>query len=218
MFENINIAAFNYFDYFIVAILIGSSVAAAFRGFIRSFFGFFGWIIALALTVNNFDSIKAMLAPHIESGIILNLSASAGAYMFFLVAINFMVGKILGFVLGFAGGLVDMALGAFFGFVRGMVVASVIFWMIITAFKVVNIGTDVPEIVKDAQMYQTLQKSTAMLINILSDEAMRNKLLGMIKLGGLNLNIPNLDLDPNKAVDDITNGMKNVFHDNNVFK
>ncbi|HLL71359.1 MAG TPA: CvpA family protein [Pyrinomonadaceae bacterium] len=124
-----------FFD-LIVLMLVGASlVAGALRGFVRALVATLAMFAGVVVAAQMYETAGAALRA-------LNLvesNAAAGAFGFLLIvglalALGFVAGQLL------KGGLkraklewMDRALGALFGFVRGMAVCSVVY-LALTAF------------------------------------------------------------------------------------
>lgn len=126
-----------FFDLFVLAIVGASVVAGALRGFVRALIATFGLIVGIVVATRTYEPAGALLRSF---GVVESIEAAhAGGFLL-------VTGLVLaaGFALGqFArAGLrharlewFDRALGAGFGFVRGMAVCSVVY-LALTAFPV----------------------------------------------------------------------------------
>lgn len=110
---------FNAFDWFLLAILLWSTVIAFLRGIIRVLFSFGGLIAGIVLASWFYSSLAHRLTPWMSSLAVAEIAA------FLLIAVATMViagllGRLLSRTARMVGlGLPDRLLGALFGFARG---------------------------------------------------------------------------------------------------
>ena len=114
-------------DYIILALLIGSAVIGAMRGFLREICSLLTWVLAIWVAWHYGHVIE----PHLESTIrdpdirawaarvplflgVLLIGTAIGALVNYLVRLSLFSGldRLLGFVLGVARGLVILGIGA----------------------------------------------------------------------------------------------------------
>lgn len=116
------IAAWNWFDWMLVGILIYSTVAAFLRGFFREVFSLVGIVAGILLASWNYRPVAAELVHLVGGRMSL---AFADVISFLAIAIVVMVGcGLVGRVLATTArtvglGFLDRLLGAGFGFLRG---------------------------------------------------------------------------------------------------
>lgn len=127
----ISISAFTWIDFFVVAVLIFSTIFATARGLISSLLGFIGWVAAIYLALTYAEPV----AKHLP----LNLFGDAAKHGMLNIALAFIIVFLLT-VIGVALlsrifsklvdtiGLspVDRVLGLAFGILRGMVLVLVL--------------------------------------------------------------------------------------------
>jgi membrane protein required for colicin V production len=126
-----------FFDLFVLAILGASIVAGAMRGFVRALIATFGLIVGLFIAAQTYEQAGAFL---LKAGLVKSVAGAHAGGFLLVTGLVLVAGFILGeFV---RAGLrqarlewFDRALGACFGFVRGMAVCSVIY-LALTAFPV----------------------------------------------------------------------------------
>jgi membrane protein required for colicin V production len=113
------------FDWVIVAILVGSLIAAAAEGFFFELFSLGGSVLGFVLAAWNYGRLAPSFEPHVKSVAIAN--AAGFLVIFFTVMIvGSVAGKIARWAMKEAGlSWIDRALGAAFGLLRGLLVVSV---------------------------------------------------------------------------------------------
>ena len=119
------------FDIFILVFLASSVLIAFLRGFVKSAISFAGLIFIAYLAFN----LGFLFAPIIETYLMSNaLSVVVTAvilFILFLVIISFINGVLFLIVSPISGGLIDRFIGLLFGLVRGCVLASFVFYIMI---------------------------------------------------------------------------------------
>lgn len=126
-----------FFDVFVLAVVGASVVAGAMRGLVRAFIVGVALLVGLVVAARGYETTGAMLVNLglVEQG----GTANAGGFLLILcaaLAVGFLAGRLA------RAGLrqarlewFDRALGAGFGFVRGVAVCSA-FYLALTAFPV----------------------------------------------------------------------------------
>ena len=126
-----------FFDLIVIALVGASLIAGALRGFVRALIATVAMLVGLFVAAQSYEAVGKLLRA---SGMVES-SAAANACGFLLIvavalAVGFLVGQLL------KGSLrrarlewMDRVLGASFGFVRGIMVCSVIY-LALTAFPV----------------------------------------------------------------------------------
>jgi membrane protein required for colicin V production len=123
----------NYFDWFLIAILVWSTIVAFIRGFLLELFSLGGLVAGILLASWNYSVLAVILERIVTSRTVSN------AVAFLLIAIGVMVlcsliGKALHRTAHAIGlGFFDRFFGAIFGFFRGCLLGVAIL-MAITAF------------------------------------------------------------------------------------
>lgn len=119
------------FDIFVLFFLATSVFFGFFRGFIKSAISFAGLIFIAFLSSN----LGFLFAPIIEKYLMSHaLSVVVTAtilFVIFLVIMSFINGIVYLIVSPISGGLIDMFIGLFFGLVRGCVLVSCAFYIMV---------------------------------------------------------------------------------------
>jgi len=126
-----------FFDLFVL-IIVGASVAAGtLRGFVRALIATLGLIVGVVVATRTYEPAGALLRSF---GVVESVEAAHAGGFLLVTGIALLVGFALGAFV--RAGLrharlewFDRALGAGFGFVRGMAVCSVVY-LALTAFPV----------------------------------------------------------------------------------
>ena len=116
------------FDYFILTILIVSSIYGVYRGLIKEILSLAGLVLSFYLA-SNFDNSLANLVPIENKSDFLIISAFILIFVSTLILTSLLI-KIISKVLKFAGlSILNRFFGFIFGMARGLVVVLVILYL-----------------------------------------------------------------------------------------
>ena len=122
-----DMSAFNYVDYAVLAVLIASGILATFRGFARELLGVIGWFVAVFFARITQEMITEQVEEYINDdaaaeflGWMLPFTAAVLAWFVFANLSASSIKK-------FAMGALDRPLGFVFGIMRGFVIVAVIY-------------------------------------------------------------------------------------------
>ena len=116
------------FDYFILTVLIVSSIYGVYRGLIKEILSLIGLVLSFYLA-SNFDNLLANLVPIENKSDFLIISAFILIFVSTLILTSLLI-KIISKVLKFAGlTILNRFFGFIFGMARGLVVILVILYL-----------------------------------------------------------------------------------------
>ena len=116
------------FDYFILTVLIVSSIYGVYRGLIKEILSLIGLVLSFYLA-SNFDNLLANLVPIENKSDFLIISAFILIFVSTLILTSLLI-KIISKVLKFAGlSILNRFFGFIFGMARGLVVVLVILYL-----------------------------------------------------------------------------------------
>jgi membrane protein required for colicin V production len=116
------------FDYFILTLLIVSSVYGVYRGLIKEVLSLTGLVLSFYLA-SNFDNLLASIVPIENKSDFLIISAFILIFVSTLILTSLLI-KIITKVLKFAGlSILNRFFGFIFGMARGLVVVLVILYL-----------------------------------------------------------------------------------------
>jgi len=116
------------FDYFILTVLIVSSIYGVYRGLIKEILSLIGLVLSFYLA-SNFDNSLANLVPIENKSDFLIISAFILIFVSTLILTSLLI-KIISKVLKFAGlSILNRFFGFIFGMARGLVVVLVILYL-----------------------------------------------------------------------------------------
>lgn len=123
-------------DYVVLGIIGLSTLFAFIRGFIGSLFSLTGWILSIYLAYHFYPDIKPYLEPKIKNQIALLLAGHSLLLMGFLIffgVFNLLATKA---VKGMTSGIIDRILGAGFGVLRGAIIVSFFFFIVMSTLSI----------------------------------------------------------------------------------
>ena len=172
----INFSSLTGFDFFIIGIIVISTIFAFARGFVKSFLYFFGWIVSAILVIDFYPVTSEYLKKHVHSTLLVSIAASFGLFIILLIVITLINNKLISATKNIRGGALDMSMGFAFGFVRGCVISCIIFWSTIILLNAWDDRKE-PEWLEKAQSYKLLNHGTNYLVSIVAIDTKRNELL-----------------------------------------
>jgi len=125
-------SSFNEYDVVVLLVILASSLLSLLRGFIREFFSLFAWLGAGLITFLYFSKAATLLGGYFESKTAAKIIAIVGIYIVSLILIHIVNVIILDFAREVRLGMIDRTLGLAFGFVRGLIIVSIIHFAIMT--------------------------------------------------------------------------------------
>jgi uncharacterized membrane protein required for colicin V production len=121
---------FTIFDIIIFAIIAVSTIMGLYKGLLGIAINIVGFVASIVTAIFLFPYIKLAFTGHIENELLLSILSGTVSYvcsLFILTAITSRISSALSFI---SGGVFDRALGAFVGFLRGLVISTIIFTLI----------------------------------------------------------------------------------------
>jgi len=114
------------FDYVVLGIILVSVLLSIIRGFIRESLSLAGWIVAFVVASSFTVDFEPMLPPEI-GGESIRLLAAFIVLLLSVLIIAVLITKLLSALIKSVGlGFIDRFLGAAFGFLRGLLVVTVL--------------------------------------------------------------------------------------------
>ena len=114
------------FDYVVLGIILVSVLLSIIRGFVRESLSLAGWIVAFVVAGSFAVAFEPMLPPEIGGESIRLLAAFIVLFLSVLI-VAILITKLLSALIKSVGlGFIDRFLGAAFGFLRGLLVVTVL--------------------------------------------------------------------------------------------
>tara|TARA_Y100000590_G_scaffold431445_1_gene546233 strand:- start:2290 stop:2787 length:498 start_codon:yes stop_codon:yes gene_type:complete len=114
-------------DFVFISLAIFSSLLGLSRGFIKEFLSLSKWLLSLYISLISFEKTKIILSGYLKDTAILDLIAGVSAFLlsFLILSIIF---NFLSKILSIKGiDFIDKTLGCFFGFLRMVLIFSLLF-------------------------------------------------------------------------------------------
>ncbi len=125
-----NLAALNWLDWIIVAVLSASTLLSLWRGFAREALSLAGWVAAFVLSNLYAAKLSALSVDLIDNESARYVAAFAVLFVGILLAFN-LLGLIVRQLVCMTGlSMVDRILGTVFGFARGLIVLLVVLFVV----------------------------------------------------------------------------------------
>lgn len=177
----------NLFDITILTIILISCLFAFFKGFVISFLSLGNWLISIVITYIAFPHISGFLYKYISLRVIVVTLSSVGVFFTIALIIGMFNARFADVLGRYINGFIDRVLGVGFGLLRGLVISSVVFFVINVISKELKIGDNPdrpgPEFFVNARLYDTLWASTNLVVSFLPYDVTEDseKVLGDIK-------------------------------------
>ncbi len=161
---NIDILSLTSFDVLIFFIVFVSSVFGVYRGFLSSTISFIGWILSLYLGIE----LGPIFAPLFSDAAASEAMASVfgvGSVFLFVAILMALLNHVLNkWILVHARGLLDRSFGLVFGFLRGCLVVSILFYVLTMVMPNLNVGDEDKLKDKDAKVPEWIKKSETIIL------------------------------------------------------
>ena len=127
------------FDFIILSLILVSIVLGFFKGFVRSAISFVGIIIAVALAVLLSDLFSDLFVRYVDSHSAAIVLSTIMLLVIFLGIVFVANSIIFSFIKSYCGSAIDKSFGVCFGFVRGCVLLSFAFYLLVFAIPEINV-------------------------------------------------------------------------------
>ena len=155
-----NIASINFFDIFVVIIMIYNVVQCFYKGFSLSLISFSKWVLSTIITIILVPKLQPIASEYIQSEFINNVGLGATIFIFTLFII-IIIGKTLSKAVTWTGvGSIDKVFGLLFGFFKGYIVCVCLFSILNWFYPYQNWGISA----EDAISFNLVKKGSNLLI------------------------------------------------------
>jgi len=127
------------FDFLVLSIIGISVIFAFFQGLVKSVLSFIGLVTAVVLAVQLSDLFSSLFMKYVASHSMAVIVSASVLCIVFLIIISIIKGILFSFIEPFCGGIIDRSFGLCFGFIRGCVYASFIFYLLVLAIPELNV-------------------------------------------------------------------------------
>jgi membrane protein required for colicin V production len=156
----------NIFDAIIFGILFLSGLLSLFRGFVREVLSIIAWVGSALITLYNADKIAEILKPSLGGGAASVIVGTLGTYFLALIVISIINAFLLRYLKpGSEVGALDKILGLAFGITKGAVIVVLGYYILTFVYD----EESMPEEIKTAWSYPTIQSATKVFVGLLPD-------------------------------------------------
>ena len=151
----------NFFDIFVVIIMIYNIFQCFFKGFSLSLISFSKWILSTIVTIILTPKLQPIVSEYIQSEFINSLGLGITIFIFTLF-ITIIIGKTLSKVVTWTGvGSIDKLFGFLFGFFKGYIVCVCLFSILNWFYPYQNWGISADHAVS----FNFINKGSSLLID-----------------------------------------------------
>jgi len=193
-----DISAFNYVDYTILAVLAASGLLAMLRGFMRELLGALGWVVAVIVARLSEEIATDQLQEYINDEALTSFLGWMIPFIIVVFAWYIFANLAAPGLKKMAMGVLDRPLGFIFGILRGLVLVAIVY---MSALLLYESEDHFAQPVLDAALISTI-RVTASTISGFAPEEWRDDLQDAI---------PDQDLDDIK--DSLINSTEEVAED-----
>ena len=155
-----HITSINFFDIFVVIIMIYNVVQCFYKGFSLSLISFSKWVLTTIITIILVPKLQPIASEYIQSEFINNVGLGAAIFIFSLFII-IIIGKTLSKAVTWTGvGSIDKVFGLLFGFFKGYIVCVCLFSIFNWFYPYQNWGISA----EDAISFNLIEKGSNLLI------------------------------------------------------
>jgi uncharacterized membrane protein required for colicin V production len=148
----------------IIFVIIGLSILiAVFRGFVKSFISSVGWILSLIIALYFHEIFSPLFAKYTASKSLADLLGFASVFLVASIIIAVINGIIITLLKGVCGGILDRSCGLFFGFIRGCLLVSVMFYIMVLLIPALSVK-DHKEITDSEKLPKWAKNSQSLLL------------------------------------------------------
>ena len=161
---------FTFVDFLVVAVVMVSTVYAAYRGFLNETLTIFAWAAAAFATLYFGPWLVPMARSMVTAHWLADVAAYAGVFLVVFIPLSFMSHRFSQSVKNSPIGPLDRGLGIAFGVVRGLVVVGICY----IAFTKFEPPTEQPHWLTGARTYPIIQTTALTLLAAIPNQSPRD--------------------------------------------
>jgi membrane protein required for colicin V production len=162
--------SFTFADFLVVAVVLISTVYAAYRGFLNEVLTILSWAVAAFLTLYFGPFLVPMAKTMISQAWLAPVAAYAGVFVVTFLPLSFMSHRFSQAVKSSPLGPLDRGLGIAFGVVRGLVIIGTAY----LAFTYFSPVPKQPQWLTASRTFPIMQESASMLASVVPSQAPRD--------------------------------------------
>ncbi|MBN8438843.1 MAG: CvpA family protein [Rickettsiales bacterium] len=177
------------FDIIVVTIILVSCLFGLYKGMIHLLVNFIGFIASLIVAFVLYPKIKVVVASYFNNEAVVAITSGISSYMFSLVFFTFICSSIIMMVSPISQGLLDRLLGLVAGFIRGAIIALVLYAIVAVfatksyqkAEKIGDIFTEIstdkyPDWLKDSMFTKYLDSVLKDVVKMIPDRIIEHEM------------------------------------------
>lgn len=151
------------FDIIIFIIISLSTLIALFRGFIKSFISLVGWIVSLVIALHFYEALSPIFIKYTASKNVAGLLSFTTLFLGSSIIIAIINGIIITLLKGATGGILDRSFGLFFGLIRGCLLVSAMFYIMVIVLPELEVK-DRDDVMNSEKLPKWAKKSESLLL------------------------------------------------------
>lgn len=152
----------NFFDIFILIIILISTFVSFKNGLIKSVFNLVKWIIIILLIKYSFVILRPFYDVYITNSTLADIAIFLSVFIFSFIILSSFNRIMIGVIQPNKSGIIDHLFGSFFGIAKGYIIAALIFSLITTYFPF----SIWPNFLKSGSVTPLIQKGSDFIITI----------------------------------------------------
>lgn len=151
---DISFFSLNNFDFLMLGIVGASTFFALIRGFIKSLISAIGWVASMAVGMKFYFLLEPIVSKYIALGVVA--AVIAGIVLFLITSIIIAIINNIFYIAfeSISGGLLDRSIGILFGFIRGCLLVSFVFYILLLMMP--QLGTKEGPDLKDSPSFSSV--------------------------------------------------------------
>lgn len=118
------------FDIVILTIVSISSLFGIYKGMIQIVINFLGFIASIFVAILLYPKVVVVFSTYFNNNLIISIASGVSAYIFSLIVFTFICSSLVMMVSVISKGWLDRLLGVVPGFVRGILISVILFWVL----------------------------------------------------------------------------------------
>ncbi len=118
------------FDIVILTIVSISSLFGLYKGMIQIVINFLGFIASIVVAILLYPKVVVVFSTYFNNNLIISIASGVSAYIFSLIVFTFSCSSLVMMVSVISKGWLDRLLGVVAGFVRGILISVILFWVL----------------------------------------------------------------------------------------
>ena len=118
---------FTFFDIITFAVILVSTLLGLYKGFVDIIINLLGFVASIVVAVMIYPYVSDLFGPYIANQLVASIVSGITAYVASLILFTFLTSKVNLLFTDYTGGMFDRFLGLATGFIRGVILAIILF-------------------------------------------------------------------------------------------